>query len=99
MLNDGVIEEATQPSPWVSNLVVVPKSSRGVRVCCDLRELNKEVIRERHVLPKVEDTLQNLRGSKYFAKIDLKSVFFSVGLSRGVSLFNNIYNPQRLFQI
>ena len=44
MLNDGVIEEATQPSPWVSNLVVVPKSSGG----CDLRELNKAVVRERH---------------------------------------------------
>lgn len=64
MLNDGVIEETTQPSPWVSNLVVVPKSSGGVRVCCDLRllrELNKAVVRERHVLPKVEETLQNLR--------------------------------------
>lgn len=55
MLNDGVIEETTQPSPWVSNLVVVPKSSGGVRVCCDLRllrELNKAVVRERHVLPR-----------------------------------------------
>ena len=81
MLNDSVIEEATQPSPWVSNLVVVPKSSRGVRVCCDLRELNKAVVREQHVLPKVEDTLQNLCGSKYFAKIDLKSGFFQLDLA------------------
>ena len=99
MLNDGVIEEATQPNPWVLNLVVVPKSSGGAKVCCDLPELNKAVVWERHVLPKVKDTLQNSRGSKYFAKIDLKSGFFSIELSRGVSLFNNIYNPQRLFQI
>ena len=90
MLNDSVIEDATQPSPWVSNLVVVPKSSGGVRVCCDLRELNKVVVRERHVLPKVEDTLQNLRGSKYFAKIDLKSGFFQLDLaeeSRYLTIF------------
>ena len=59
----------------------MPKSSGGVRVCCDLRELNKAVVRERHVLPKVEDTLQNLRGSKYFAKIDLKSGFFQLDLA------------------
>ena len=56
MLEQDVIEEVNEPSPWVSNLVVVPKMSGDLRVCCDLREVNKAVIRERYVLPKVDDT-------------------------------------------
>ena len=38
MLEDDVFEEVSEPSPWVSNLVVVPKVSGGLRVCCDYRE-------------------------------------------------------------
>ena len=77
MLEQEVIEEVNEPSPWVSNLIIVPKKSVDLRVCCDLREVNKAVIRERYVLPKVHDALHAMRGSKYFAKIDAKSVFFS----------------------
>ena len=46
-----------------------------IRICAS-REVNKAVIRERCVLPKVDDTLHALRGCKYFAKIEAKSVFF-----------------------
>lgn len=81
MLEDGVIEKSTKPSPWVSNLVVVPKQSGGIRLCCDYRELNKAIIRERHVLPKVEDTLNALCGSRYFAKIDARSGFLQLSLA------------------
>ena len=76
MLKDDVIEEGPKPSPWVSNLVVVSKASGGLTVCCDFRELSKAIVRERYVLPKVEDTLDSLNGSKCFAKIDARSGFF-----------------------
>ena len=60
----------------VSNLVIVPKKSGDLTVCCDLREVNKALVRERYVLSKVDDTLHALRGSKYFANIEAKGVFF-----------------------
>ena len=82
MLKDDVIEEAPEPSPWVSTLVMVPKASGALRVCCDFRELNKTIVRERYVHPKVEDTLDSLDGSKYFAKIDARSGFFSINAVR-----------------
>jgi hypothetical protein len=43
--------------------------------------LNKAIVRERYVLPKVEDTLDALNGSKYFAKIYARSGFFQLTLS------------------
>ena len=75
---------------WVSNLVIVPKKSGDIRVCCDLREVNKAVFREPNVLPKIDDTLHSMRDSKYFAKIDAKSGFFQLTLaeeSRYVTAF------------
>ena len=54
MLEQDIIEEVTEASPWVSNLVIVPKKWGDIRVCCNLREVNKAVIRERYVLPKID---------------------------------------------
>ena len=70
MLEHDIIEEVTEASPWVSNLVIVPKKSGDIRVCCDLREVNKAVIRESYVLPKLDDSLHAMRVPKYFVKID-----------------------------
>lgn len=56
ILEQDIIEEVTEASPWVSNLVIFVKKSGDIRVCCDLREVNKAVIRERYVLPKIGDT-------------------------------------------
>ena len=64
LLNDDVIEKTPEPSPWVSNLAIVPKPSSDLRVCCDYRDLNKAIIRERFILSKIEDTLHALQGSK-----------------------------------
>jgi hypothetical protein len=75
MLEADIIEEAPV-SPWVSNIVVVPKHNGDIRACCDYRDVNKAIIRERYILPKVEDTLNAMHGSIFFAKIDARSGFF-----------------------
>lgn len=53
MLQQDVIEEINESSPWVTNLVIVPKKLGGLKVSCDLCEVNKAVIRERYALPKL----------------------------------------------
>ena len=98
MLEQDIIEEVTEPSPWVSNLVIVPKKSGELRVCCDLREVNKAVIRERYVLPKVDDTLHSLRGSKYFAKIDAKSGFFQLMLAEESRYITTFITPRGCYR-
>ena len=63
-----IIEDVEGPTPWVSRLVAVPKSN--VRVCVDMRRANEAVIRERHPIPTLEETLAALNGAAVFSKRD-----------------------------
>ncbi len=64
-----IIETVRGPTPWVSPLVVVPKSSGEIRVCVDMRQVNTAVIRERYPIPTVEESLQDLNGAAVFFEI------------------------------
>ena len=37
----GVITKISEPTPWCAGMVVVPKKSGKVRLCMDLKPLNK----------------------------------------------------------
>ena len=41
MVNDKIIVRITEPTDWCSPLVVTSKKSGDLRICCDLRSLNK----------------------------------------------------------
>ncbi|GKE19976.1 putative reverse transcriptase domain-containing protein [Tanacetum coccineum] len=42
-------------------------------MCIDYRELNKLTIKNRYPLPRIDDRFDQLQGSQYFSKIDLRS--------------------------
>ena len=72
----GVISKVSEPTPWCAGMVVVPKKSGSVRICVDLKPLNQSVLREVHPLPKVDETLAQLAGAKFFSKLDANSGFW-----------------------
>nr|GEZ22396.1 retrotransposon protein, putative, Ty3-gypsy subclass [Tanacetum cinerariifolium] len=43
------------------------------RMCIDYRELNKLTIKNRYPLPRIDDLFDQLQGSRYLSKIDLRS--------------------------
>jgi len=75
-----IIEDVEGPTPWVSPLVAVPKSNGEVRVCVDMRRANEAVVRERHPIPTLEETLQSLNGAVVFSKLDLRWGYHQVEL-------------------
>ena len=46
MLEAGIIEEVTEPTDWCAPMVPVVKPNGKIRICVDLRKLNKAVKRE-----------------------------------------------------
>ena len=78
--NLDIIEKVTGPTPWVSPIVVVPKRSAQVRLCMDMREANKAVTREKHLMPTIDDLVADLNGATVFSKLDLSSGYHQLEL-------------------
>jgi len=93
MLDNDIIEKAEGPTPWMSPIVtpLKPNDKTKVRVCCDMRLVNKAILRERHVTPTMEDIIHDLNGAKWFSKLDLSHAFNQLELtpeSRYITCFS-----------
>ncbi|GJQ98411.1 putative reverse transcriptase domain-containing protein [Tanacetum coccineum] len=60
-------------SPWGAPVLFVKKKDGSLRMCIDYRELNKLTIKNRYPLLRIDDLFDQLQGSRYFSKIDLRS--------------------------
>ena len=103
LLKQGIIEPAEGPTPWVSPVVIVPKSSDAVRICVDMRQANNAIFRERHPIPTVDETLHELNQSTVFSELDLRLGFHQLVLhkdSRAITTFAThlgLFRYTRLF--
>ena len=55
LIEEEIIMEQVEPTPWVSSLTFPMKPNGEVRVCLDPRNLNKAIIREHHKQMTVEE--------------------------------------------
>ncbi|GKA65639.1 putative reverse transcriptase domain-containing protein [Tanacetum coccineum] len=60
-------------SPWGGPVLFVKKKDGSFRMCIDYRELNRLTIKNRYPLPRIDDLFDQLQGSLFFSKIDLRS--------------------------
>ena len=61
--------------PWVSLVTYPVKSTGEVRLCLDMRDLNKAIIRENHKPETVEEIAHQLAGAVTFTKADALKAF------------------------
>ena len=71
LLSKGFIRPSF--SPWGAPVLFVKKKDGSFRMCIDYRELNKLTIKNRYLLPRIDDLFDQLQGANYFSKIDLRS--------------------------
>ena len=76
MLDIGAIRPSD--SPCCSAVVLVKKKSGELRFCIDLRKLNQRTVKDVYSLPRIDETLERLKGSSIFSSLDLKSGYWQV---------------------
>ncbi|XP_029350188.1 uncharacterized protein LOC115036194 [Echeneis naucrates] len=79
LLAAGIIQESR--SPYASPIVIVRKKNGKVRMCIDYRLLNSRTIPDQYTMPRIDDVLDCLTGSKWFSVLDLRSGYYQVEMA------------------
>lgn len=59
-------------SPYGAPVLFARKKGGGLRLCIDYRSLNSNTITDSYAIPRIDDLLGRLGGSKIFSKLDLR---------------------------
>lgn len=74
LLDCGVINESK--SPLSTAVILFRKKDGSDRLCIDYQALNKITIKDKFPILFVDELLDELYGTKYFSKIDLKLGYY-----------------------
>ena len=73
-------------SPWRNPMLITKQTSRDGKVkyrfITDMRQVNEATVKDSFPLPRIDETLDSLGGSAYFAVIDMARGYFQVPLKK-----------------
>ncbi|XP_048581151.1 uncharacterized protein K02A2.6-like isoform X2 [Nematostella vectensis] len=88
-----VIKKVNEPVEWVSNLVIVEKKDKSLRLCLDPPDLNEAIVREDYKPPSIEKISSTLNGCTVFTVVDMSSCYWHKKLSDAASLLCTFNAP------
>lgn len=88
-----VLAPLEEPTEWGSQIAVVKKPDRSLRICLDPQPLNEALQLEHYRLPAFNNVLSTLTNAKIVSKLDVKHAFWHVQLDSQSILFNNLDHP------
>ena len=93
LVKQEILAPVTEPTPWISFMVVVPKKNGTLRICLDPQDLNKAILREHYPLPTIEEIATRLHGAKVFTILDVHKGFWHVPLDESSSFLTTFHTP------
>ena len=60
---------------------VARKKSGKIRLCIDYRILNARTVPDQYTVPRIDDALDSLNGSRWFTVIDLRSGYYQIKMA------------------
>ncbi|KAJ7974912.1 Retrotransposon protein, putative, Ty3-gypsy subclass [Quillaja saponaria] len=76
LLESGFIRPSK--APFGAPVLFQKKQDGSLRMCVDYRALNKVTVRNSYPIPLIADLFDQLSGTKYFTKLDLRSGYYQV---------------------
>ena len=82
-LRDLLAHQFIRPSvsPYGAPVLFVPKKDGRWRMCVDYRALNKQTVKDRFPLPRIDELLERLGGASVFSALDLASGYHQIGVA------------------
>ncbi|GFX46466.1 retrovirus-related Pol polyprotein from transposon 297 [Trichonephila clavipes] len=96
MLDEGIVQPSE--SPWSSPVVLVRKKDGSWRFCVDYRKLNSVTKKDVYPLPRIDDTLDCLKGAKFFSSMDLRSGYWQIEIDEADREKTAFITPEGLYE-
>ena len=93
LVKDGIITEVKEHTEWINSIVPVMKSNGSLRLCLDLKDLNKAIESNQWYSRTIDDILPELAKSKYKTLKDATSSYWHVVLDLTNSLLTMFNTP------
>ena len=96
MLRDDIIQPSE--SPWSSPVVLVKKKDGTWRFCVDYRRLNRITKKDVYPLPRIDNTLDCLKGATYFSTMDMQTGYWQIEVDEADREKTAFITPDGLYE-
>ena len=99
MVEVGIASKCDTHTPTAALVFFVPKKDGTKRPVIDYRKLNDVTIRDSYLLPRIDQIMDQVQGSRYFSKFDMKSGYNQLRVKPGQEWLTAFVTPFGTYQM